>query len=152
MSETNERNETSSNDESEYLVVLTSPSGTTLVEDTRFRNWKPPRNNKSQVSKKQQTSRPKTEGAAKEDRTDSGLSEKQIRFLKTCFFNKNKASTKITKLAGIALSTAQKYRKHLVQLGYLKEKRVTTGSGNQESIFLEVTASGIELIKSNRKK
>ena len=90
----------------------------------------------------------KDTASSTEDDTDS-LSEIELRYLRCVVEYQGKPSSAYTQLAKIGHSRAQKIRRHLIDLGYLRERKINTsedGRGRM-SIILEPLESALQILK-----
>lgn len=90
----------------------------------------------------------KDTASSTEDDTDS-LSEIELRYLRCLVEHQGKPSSVYTQLAKIGHSRAQKIRRHLIELGYLRERKINTsedGRGRM-SIILEPLESVLQILK-----
>ena len=65
------------------------------------------------------------------------LDEAAIRFLKAVIRNPGRPSSAYARLAGLGTQQAVNLRSRLVEAGFLRENRVTTGVRGRQAIVLE---------------
>lgn len=76
------------------------------------------------------------------------LSDAEIRFLQAVVAHPGQPSSAYPKQAGIGAQQAQKARKRLVELGFLREHRVNTGGRGRASLILEPIEAATEALKA----
>jgi len=77
------------------------------------------------------------------------IDEASLRFLKVVLQNPGRASSAYPRLAGLGAQQALKIRTRLVEAGFLREHRVTTGSRGRQSIVLEPLPPAYEVVANS---
>ena len=75
------------------------------------------------------------------------LSDAELRYIRTVVSNPGKPSSILPKLARISAKRAQKIRRHLVERGYFREHRVSTGKRGRASIVLEPLEPAMQSVR-----
>lgn len=81
----------------------------------------------------------------------AGLTDAETGFLRAVVDNPGRPSSQYAKLAGIGTHQAIAIRKHLVDQGYLREHRVSTGARGRTSIVLEPSPKAADILSEGSK-
>lgn len=89
--------------------------------------------------------------AADTETNESGLSNAEIRYIKSVIDHPGKPSSALPKLAHVSSRRAQEIRRHLVDMGYLREHRVSTGKRGRSAVVLEPLEPALQAIRDMKR-
>ena len=91
------------------------------------------------------TDRPPADGLDERD-----VSEAELRYIQAVINNPGTPSNELAKLARMSSKRAQRVRRRLVELGYLREHSISTGKRGRAAIVLEPLEPALELVREER--
>ena len=103
------------------------------VEASEFTDWRATRSNPN--------------GTTTAPVVEPELSDAELRYLRAVVSNPGKPSSILPKLAGLGPKRAQIIRRKLIEAGYLREHRITTGKRGRAAVVLEPLEPATEALK-----